>query len=134
MAAPTEVLTKGTAGAWALTDEPTSSPTIMVEKISRKSTREAVWVKNVNQTDVRCKLTNPTLTFSFTGQLNSTTTGIAVAGPGATISSLSNFATTYRTFDPAIGTLFALDFTDDVERLNDAPMTSFDVVHKTFVV
>ena len=134
MSAPTEVLTHGSTALYPVTDEPTASPTVLIEKIGKKVTREHTYVKNVNQTDVRYKGLNPTLTLSFTGQLNSTTTGLAVAGPGATVSSVSNLASTYRTIDPAVGATFALDFEDDVERINDAPMTKFDVVIKNFIV
>lgn len=132
MAAPTEVLSHGTAALYPLTDEPTGSPTILIEKITKKVSREHTYIKNVNQTDVRYKGLNPTLTLSFTGQLNATT-GLAIAGPGATVTSVSNLSTTYRTIDPAVGAAYVLDFEDDVERINDAPMTKFDIVFKPFM-
>ena len=134
MAAPTEVLTHGSAALFPLTDEPSATPAILIEKLGKKVTREHTYIKNVNQTDVRYKGLNPTLTLSFSGQLNSTTLTLAVAGPGATVSTVSNLAATYRTIDPAVGATFVLDWEDDVERINDMPMTKFDIVIKNFIV
>lgn len=134
MAAPQEVLSHGTAQTvLTISDEPASSSTVKVEKLSRKSTRDKIEVKNTNQCVVRTRYCNPTLRLSFEGQI-ALASGLAVQAPGSAVSSLASFAADYRTFDEATGILVLEDPEDSLENLNDAPMTKFDVVQHPGVV
>ena len=129
MAAPSEVLSHGTASSvLTISDEPASTPTVKVTKLSRKASRDEVLVKNTNQVVVRVKRPNPVLTFSFEGQI-ALASGLAAQCPGSVVSSLANLAADFRTFDEAVGTLILGDTEDSLENLNDAPETKFDVVH-----
>lgn len=134
MAAPAEVLSHGTAqSVLGISDEPASTPTVKVEKLSRKASRDEVQVKNTNGVVVRVKRPNPILTFSFEGQI-ALASGLAAQCPGSAVTSLANLAADYRTFDEAAGTLILGDTEDSLENLNDAPATKFDVVHFPYVV
>lgn len=133
MAAPAEIIVHGTASLRTVVDEPSSSPTVLVESISRKGAREDVQIKNTRRTTVRVKRVNPILTLSFKGEI-AQESGLAVLGPGKAVASLANFAGVYREFDPSTGTLVLGDPEDEVEVIEDRPMTTFDVVHFPYVV
>ena len=133
MPAPTEVLTAGTAALYVVSHEPAATPTIKVDNLSKKSSREVVEIANVNRSTVRVKRLNPKLVFSFEGEV-ALSSGLGTEGPGETVATLANFAATYRDFDNAVGTLVLGDFDDKQGFIEDRPMTSFDVTHYSFVV
>jgi hypothetical protein len=131
MAAPAEVLSSGTATLGTISHEPSSSPTVKVDDLSRKSSRDVVEITNTNRAVVRVKRVAPKLVFSFNGEIN-TVSGLADDGPGSVITSLANFPAPtplYRDFDPATGVLILGDPEDKIATIEDRPMTSFDVTH-----
>ncbi len=132
MAAPTEVLTTGTASLFVVSHEPAITSTVKVDEITFKSARNRVEIQNVNQTVVRVKRTNPILTISFSGE-RTLTSGLAVEGPGEVIASLANFGASYRDFDNTVGELILGDPEDKVGFIEDRPMTSFDITHYPYV-
>jgi hypothetical protein len=130
MAAPAEVLSSGTATLGTISHEPASSPTVKVDELTRKSSRDVVEIVNTNRAVVRVKRVAPKLVFGFTGEIN-TVSGLADDGPGAVVTSLANFASpvVYRDFDSATGVLILGDPEDKIGTIEDRPVTSFDVTH-----
>lgn len=130
MAAPAEVLSSGTATLGSISHEPASSPTVKVDDLTRKSSRDVVEITNTNHAVVRVKRLAPKLVFSFSGEVN-LVSGLADEGPGAVVATLANFASpvVYRDFDSATGVLILGDPEDKISMIEDRPLTSFDVTH-----
>lgn len=129
MAAPSEVITHGTAQALnAITNEPTVTPTVKVAEISKKGERNLIETKNVNEAVVYVAAVTPKLTISFKGQL-ALDSGLGDEGPGVAISTVSNFAAVDRDFDPSVGKHILNNTEDSTKNLDTAANTSFDIIH-----
>ncbi len=129
MSAPAETLPHGTAqSVLGISDEPASTPTVKVTQLSRKYGSERTDTKNTNGSIVYAVNHTFMYTLSFKGQ-RALASGLAVQAPGSTVATLANFATTDRTFDPAVGSMILENIEDSLENFNRAANTSFDVVH-----
>lgn len=134
MAAPTELITHGTAQSYYdLDDEPSNTPVIKVGELAYKFDRDMTASKNVNGTTVFEAHSDPRLVISFTGQINATA-GLAAQGPGSEVSALANFAATFRTMDYAVGTMIMENIEDSVKHLErGVASTKFDVRYMPYI-
>lgn len=135
MAAPASVIIHGTDASGDLLDEPSNTPSVLVESLTFKFTRERIEYRNRNKAFRKLKYVNPLLVMSFAGFLTSAAASNNVGGAhvGTEVASLSNFAAERRGMDPAVGTLILEDPEDELTLEEDAK-TKFNVLHAPFVV
>lgn len=135
MAAPAEVIIHGTSASGDLVDEPSNTPSVLVESLSFKFTRERIEYRNRNKAFRKLKYVNPLLVMAFAGFLTAAAGSGNVGGAhaGTEVASLSNFAAERRGMDPAVGTLILEDPEDEL-TLEEDSKTKFNVLHAPFVV
>lgn len=137
MAAPTSVITHGTAAAGDLTNEPANTPGVLVESLTFKFTRERREYRNSLYAFRILKYVNPLLVMSFAGWLTSAASSSNVGGkePGAEVSALANFGAARRTFDATTGTVGTMIMEDPEDELSieEDAKTKFNVLWAPFV-
>lgn len=137
MAAPSSVISHGTAASGDITDEPTNTPSVLVESVNFKFTRERREYKNRLGALRKLKYVNPLVVIAFAGWITSDASSTNIGGcePGKEIAALSNYAAARRTFDPVtstVGTLIAEDPEDDLSIEEDAK-TKINILWAPFV-
>lgn len=103
-----------------------------IQEFKSKFTRETRDRKDGKGNLRRRECFNPLVAISFSA-LVVTAAGLAVQHPGTRVTSLVNYATEKRGFDPAVGTMI-LDDVEDTMSLEEDLKTSMNITHAPFVV
>jgi hypothetical protein len=129
MAAPAKTITHGTAPTLVgISDEPASSSTVKVTKLSHKFDCESTETRDTDGAVVHWVDHSFVLNMSFEGQL-ALDSGLGNQAPGSAVATLASFAAANRTFDPGFGIMAIYDIEDSTENFNRAPLTKFTVRH-----
>ena len=119
MAAPTAVLTHGTA--IDIVNEPVSSSVIQSESFTFTSNRDERQSKLYNGAVGFIQKRNPHAKLVLTGFILGN--GIAIQEAGTQISALANFASTKHGCDPAVGKIILDDAEDSLTIEDDVSVT-----------
>jgi len=114
-------------GESGLVDE----PSLLVQSLSIKATREEKMFKGANKATQGVLETDPKLSFEFKAII-SEFSGFADQHPGTAVDELANFAAAIHGFDPEEGTMIYKDPSRDLDNENP-DMVSFTVLHLPFV-
>lgn len=104
---------------------------LLVQSLTVTAAREKKAFRGVNRATGAVQFTDPTLTFAVKGYV-ATAGGFTNQHPGTQVTELANYAAARRGFDPAEGMMIYEDPSDEL-TVEDADMTSFNVVHYPFV-
>ena len=128
MALPTALYDHGT-----FTDSPCSQEAnLLIDSVKAKSSRtEKYWMDIVTKADVLGRDSNPQLVWSISGWVKAVA-GFVTQVPGTVVTTLANFSSTFRGFDPTVGLLKFWDPEDDW-AMDDIRKLSFSVHHKPFI-
>ena len=129
---PIAVAAKIEHGTFPSIDRPIAESNLLINSVKIKAAREKKEWKGVATRAVeRIRYTNPTLTFTFDAYI-SAQSGFGSQHPGSAVTTLANFASTYRTFAVADGVMVYEDPEDDCQ-LDDMVKTTFTIIHYPFV-
>ncbi len=119
-------------GTFPATSGPAAEANLLIQSLKVSAKREKKGYKSAStKATTRLRYSDPTLEFDVDAFINGTT-GFVTQHPGSAVTTLANFADTYRTFDKDDGVMVFEDPVDDYP-LDDLIKTTFKVVHYPFV-
>lgn len=128
MAAPASRVDYGT-----FTDSSCVNETnLLIQSVTATSAQERKFYKDITtDCDVIGRTANRSLTWAIKGYVKAVS-GFVTQAIGTTVSTLANFASAFRTFDPATG-LMIFDDPVDSWQVGDLRDCSFSVLHKPYI-
>ena len=128
MAAPTARIDYGTFTR----SDGYNEANMIVDSVDTATAQDQTFIKDMpTGVDVIGWSENRSLTWSVSGVVKAVS-GFVTQAPCTTVSSLANFASAFRTFDPTAG-LMIFDDPKDSWKTGELRSLSFNVLHKPYI-